>query len=131
MFSKASDHEKFTSYFVELYLHNHVPKKPCYYETPTFHPRVSRNGPMSRNFPFFEDLEIFFFKFKLNRIAESYSLSNGFFWIFSVFIYPFGLGTVRSITGQSVPDWLKMTSPRTSKPNRGGLSRFWFETFEQ
>ena len=33
--------------------------------------------------------------------------------------------TGQKITGQSVPDWLKMTSPRTSKPNSGGLSRFW------
>lgn len=29
------------------------------------------------------------------------------------------------ITEQSVPDWLKMTKPRTSTPNSGGLSRFW------
>ena len=28
------------------------------------------------------------------------------------------------ITGQSSPDWLKMTSPRTSKPDTDSLSRF-------
>ena len=28
------------------------------------------------------------------------------------------------ITGQACPDWLKMTSSRTSKLNSGGLSRF-------
>ena len=28
------------------------------------------------------------------------------------------------ITGQSSPDWLKMTSWRTLKPKSGGLSRF-------
>ena len=33
--------------------------------------------------------------------------------------------TGQRITGQSCPDWLKMTSSRTSKPNSGGLSRFW------
>ena len=32
--------------------------------------------------------------------------------------------TGQKITGQSVADWLKITSTRTSKPNRGGLSRF-------
>ena len=37
-----------------------------------------------------------------------------------------GVGLVRGqkITGQSSPDWLKMTSPRTSKPNSGDLSGF-------
>ena len=29
------------------------------------------------------------------------------------------------VTGQSSSDWLKMTSPRTPKPNYGDLSRFW------
>ena len=32
--------------------------------------------------------------------------------------------TGQKITGQSCPDWLKMTSSRTSKPNIGGLRRF-------
>ena len=32
--------------------------------------------------------------------------------------------TGQRITGQSCPDWLKMTSSRTSKPESGGLSRF-------
>ena len=38
--------------------------------------------------------------------------------------YPWGI-TGQRITGQSCPDWLKMTSSRTSKLNNGGLSRFW------
>ena len=29
------------------------------------------------------------------------------------------------ITGQSSPDWVKMTSSRTSKPNNSGLSKLW------
>ena len=32
--------------------------------------------------------------------------------------------TGQKVTGQSYPDWLNMTSPRTSKPNSGELSRF-------
>ena len=32
--------------------------------------------------------------------------------------------TGQRITGQSCPDWLKMTSSRTSKPYSSGLSRF-------
>ena len=32
--------------------------------------------------------------------------------------------TGQRITGQSCPDWLEMTSPRTSKSNSGDLSRF-------
>ena len=32
--------------------------------------------------------------------------------------------TVQKITGQSSPDWVKMTSPQTSKSNNGELSRF-------
>ena len=35
--------------------------------------------------------------------------------------------TGQRITGQPCPDWLKMTSLRTSKPNIGGLSRFTFK----
>ena len=31
----------------------------------------------------------------------------------------------QKITGQSSPDWLKITSARTSKPNNADLSRFW------
>ena len=32
--------------------------------------------------------------------------------------------TGQRITGQSCPDWLKMTSSRTSKPKSGALSGF-------
>ena len=41
------------------------------------------------------------------------------------FYLQWGRGSTRQqITGQSCPDWLKMTSSRISKPNNGGLSRF-------
>ena len=45
--------------------------------------------------------------------------------IFAIFRIQWGWGiTGQKITRQSTSDWLKMTSPRTSKSNSGDLSRF-------
>ena len=89
MFSKASDHEKFSSYFVKSHFHNDVLKKPCYYGIPSFHPRVSRNGPMSGNGLLFLNFPYFVKASKSFYLPGVYPTpKKAFNRIFLVFIYP-------------------------------------------
>ena len=58
------------------------------------------------------------------KILKDHKMGFIFHDFFSTIQLQWGWGiTGQRITGQSCPDWLKMTSSRTSKPNSGGLSR--------